>query len=381
MRLALAALLAALALPAQAQTALPFLEIVPTELGAAGVARPDAQTFVQNPALLGLVAADTRLAMAGTPVSGWLGELSHGAGTAVAGMDLGPVTLGVGLAQGTLRGETRTLGDGTVFTPADRYRALGLGAATAGPVRLAAGLTGRAIATSDAPAWTGERYQTETLRGASLDLGLAAEADVTALLGAPRLGPLTPDVQLRAGYAQTHISGLVRYSGFDASPLPRTAALGWSARAGLDLPLGARAVRLLDVEASFQAERSLVRETDYAAALGGLSAARALGGSGDEQTVGRRGARVVLGETLALGAGQYDGWGYDGVQTRSAELRAGGALSVLAALADRPALDALARRTDLRLGRVSTFVGTPDETTRTQLTLVLKRYSGVQSRG
>ena len=373
MRPVLASLLAALALPAQAQTALPFLEIVPTELGAAGVARPDAQTFVQNPALLGLVAADTRMAASGMPVSSWLGEFSHGAGTAVAGTELGPVTLGLGLAQGTLRGEARTLGDGTAFTPGDRYRALGLGAATSGPLRIAAGLTGRAIATSDAPVWTGERYQTETLRGISVDIGVATEADVTEVLGAPRLGPLVPDLQLRAGYAQTHISGTVRYSGLGASPLPRTAALGWSARAGLDLPLRARELRVLDVEASFQAERSLVRESDYAPVLGGLSPARALTGAGDEQTVGRRGVRVVLGETLALSAGTYDGWGYDGVQTRAAELRAGGALHALATLADRPALDALARRTDLRLGRVSTFVGTADETTRTQLTLVLRR--------
>ena len=372
-RLALAALLAALALPARAQTALPFLEIVPTELGAAGVARPDVQTFVQNPALLGLMAADTRLAVSGTPLAGWLGEFSHGAGTAVAGAQVGPVSVGLGLAQGTLRGETRTLGDGTVFTPGDRYRALGLGVATQGAVRLAAGATGRAIATSDAPTWTGERYRTATLYGASLDLGLAAEADVTRLAGAPRLGPLAPDVQLRAGYGQTHISGHVRYAGFEASPLPRTAALGWSARAGLDLPLRARAVRLVDLEASFQAERSLVRADDYAPLLGGLSPLAALGGTGDADTVGRRGARVVLGETLALGAGRYDGWGYDGVQTRSAELRAGGALSLIAALADRPELDALARRTDLRLGRVSTFVGTPEETARTQFTLVLTR--------
>lgn len=374
MRIAFALCLAlSLALPVQAQTALPFLEIVPTDVGSAGVARPDVQTFVQNPALLGLVAADTEVALSGTPVSGWLGELSHGGGTAVIGARFGGLTLGVGAAQGELRGETRTLGDGTVFTPSDRYRALGLGVATTGPLRVAFGATGRAITTSDAPSWTGERYATGTLRGASLDLGVAATADLAALAGRPRLGAFTPHAELRAGYAQTHIGGTVRYSGFNASPLPRTAALGWSASAGLDLPVGEHALRVVDLDVSVQAERTLVRDGAYDAALGGLSPLDALHGSGDEATVGRRGVRVVIGETLAVGTGRYNGWGYDRVRTQSVELRAGGALKALAAVTDHAVLADVARRADLRLGRTATFVGTPDQAARTQLTLVLSR--------
>ena len=184
---------------------------------------------------------------------------------------------------------------------------------------------------------------------------------------------MTSHAELRAGYAQTHIGGTVRYSGFDASPLPRTAALGWSANAGLSLPVGAHALRLVDVDVSVQAERTLVRDGAYDAALGGLSPLDALHGAGDGATVGRRGVRVGLCETLAAGAGRYNGWGYDHVQTRSVEVRAAGALKALAAVTDYAALSDVARRADLRLGRSAAFVGTPDEAMRTQLTLVLSR--------
>lgn len=360
---------------ASSQTALPFLEIAPSELGGAGVARPDVQTFVQNPALLGLIAGETRAAASGTPVASWLGELSYGTGAALAGGEIGPITLGVGAASGQMQGELRTLGDGTPYQPTDRYRALAVGVSTRGPVRVAVGATGRHISTTDAPVFDGARYTTRKLRGGTLDLGVAVSADLDDLARLPRLGPLEPSVEVRAGYAQTHISGLVQYSGFGAMPLPRTASLGWSATAGLDLPTTRGAFRLAEFEVATQAEHSLVQMDDesYAAVTGGLSPLRAAAGTGDGATTGRRGLRVVIAETIALSAGRHDGWGYDNVRSHSVELRAGGALHLLAGALDLPAADDLAQRTDLRIGRVTTYAGTADESTRTQFTLVLRR--------
>ena len=371
---ALLALALSLSPAIEAQTALPFLEIAPTELGGAGVSRPDVQTFVQNPALLGLLARDTRAAASGTPLTDWLGELDHGSGAALVGVTAGPVAVGAGLSQGRLRGEQRRLGDGTLYRPADRYRALSLGAATTGPVRLAVGATGRLVSTIDAPVFDGERFSARTLTGATLDLGVAVAADLDDVVRLPRLGPLAPAVAVRAGYAQTHIGGMVRYAGLEATPLPRTAALGWSATAGLDLPTARGAFRVAELEVSTQAEQSLVQmDAGKYAALGHLSPLHAAAGSGDASTTGRRGARVVLAETLALSTGRYDGWGYDDVRSHSVELRAGGALRLLARVAGSPRVDDLARRVDFRVGRLTTYVGTADESSRTQLSLVVRR--------
>lgn len=360
---------------ATAQTALPFLEIAPSELGGAGTARPDVQTFVQNPAMLGLLARDTRAAASGTPTTDWLGELDYGSGSALVGARVGPLTVGLGAARGELRGDARILGDGTPYQPTDRYRALSIGVATTGPVRGALGVTGRHITTTDAPVFDGDRFNATELTGATVDVGAALAADVDALVALPAIGALRPDAEVRAAYAQTHIAGTVQYSGFGPMPLPRTAALGWSATAGLDLPLASGALRLVEVDVSAQAERSLVRmaSQSYDAVLGGLSPLRALGGTGDEATTGRRGLRFVLAETFAFSAGRYDGWGYNDVRTRSAELRAGGALHLLAEALDHDALNDLARRTDLRLGWVTAYAGTVEESTRAQLTLVVGR--------
>lgn len=373
-RLALSLLLLTMAMPAAwSQTALPFLEIAPSELGGAGVARPDVQTFVQNPALLGLSAVSTRAAASGTPTVGWLGELSYGTGSALVGGEVGPLAMGVGTAQGELVGEPRTLGDGTPYQPMDRYRALGVGVATRGPIRLAAGITGRHITTTDAPVFDGERFSSLELGGASLDVGVAASADIGALTTLPTLGSVEPALTVRAGYGQTHISGEVQYSGFGPMPLPRTAALGWSATAGLDLPTKRGSLRLAELEVAAQAERSLVRmdEQRYAGVLGGLSPLHAVAGIGDDATTGRRGVRFVLAETFAFSAGRYDGWGYDDVRSRTTEVRARGVLHLLTNALGRSVGD-IGQRADLRLSWETAYAGTPDVSTRTRITLVVR---------
>ena len=381
--LALALLLAATAGRAQESqlvfTALPVLEIpaVP-EMGGATVGRAtdDARAFLQNPAALALAPAGQ--AVAGTPEATWFGEGRTSTAAAAWSSHAGRVALGVGVAQGTLSGDARTLADGTPFDPTDRYRALGASVATGSAVRVALGATARLITTTDAPVYDGARFSVGRLRGATADAGVLVSADVARLAGRPRAFGLAPALDVTAGYALTHLSGTVRYSGFARQALPRTGALGWSARAGLDLPLAAgRALRLVEAEAAFQGERRLVREHDgttaYDALTGGLGVGDALTGSGSDVTTGRRGVRVALAETVALSWGRFDGGGYRDVVTRGVEVRTAGVFAFASRhLAGGPFARALAR-TDLRVGRTTVFAGTPDAATRTTVTLVVGR--------
>ena len=380
--LALAATLA-LASPAMAQepafTALPVLEIpsVPS-LGGATVGRTsdDPRAALQNPALLGLSASSARQATAATPSAQWFGEQSVGVGAVSIGVELGRFDVGAALAQGTQSTDARTLADGTTYDPTDRYRALSVGAATRGPVRFALGTTARYVTTTDAPRWTGERFEIDNLRGVTMDLGVAASADVADLTNLPAISGFQPALDVTAGYALSHMSGSVRYHGYDKQSLPRTATLGWSAAGGLDKTLGSTPLRVVELEVAAQADHSLVHEsaegTSYDWVVGSLSPADALLGTGDVRTTGRRGLRLELAETLSLSRGRFDGWGYDDAQTRSVEVSTAGLFKVLSAGATQGPLADL-RQLDLRLGRTTVWAGTPEAATRTTLSLVLGR--------
>ena len=187
------------------------------------------------------------------------------------------------------------------------------------------------------------------------------------------VGRFTPALDVTAGDAQTHIGGVVKYSGFAGQPLPRTGALGWSVRAGLDLPVGGRALRVAEVEGAFQAERRLATQTDaglsYAPLTAGFGLADAFSGEGSDLTTGRRGVRLGLAETLSLSVGTFEGGGYREIATRTVELRTAG---VFRLAGDRlgPIGRSLAR-TDLRVGRTTVFADSPDAATRTTISLVI----------
>ena len=342
--LALATL--ALTSPAMAQepvfTALPVLEIpsVPS-LGGATVGRTtdDPRAALQNPALLGLSASSARQATAATPSAQWFGEQSVGVGAASLGIELGR-------------------------------------AATQGPVRMALGATARYVTTTDAPRWTGERFEIANLRGVTMDLGLAASANVAELANVPTVSGLQPALDVTAGYSLSHMSGTVRYHGYEKQSLPRTGTLGWSAVGGLDKTLGSTPLRVVELEVAAQADHSLVNQdaegTSYDWVVGSLSPADALLGTGGERTTGRRGARIELTETLSISRGRFDGWGYTDAQTRSVEVSTAGLFKLLSSSSTQGPLTDL-RQLDLRLGRTTIWAGTPEAATRTTLSLVLGR--------
>ena len=357
-----------------APTALPMLE-VPAQpaLGGAGVGRggADPLLFLQNPASLGLATASARVAH--VPSSTWFGDVRYGVDVATAGRSVGPLALGIGLADGAMVGAARTLADGTLYQPADRFRALGAALATRGAVRLSGGATARFVTATDAPVWTGQSYAVGRLRGVTLDVGATLAADVAALAGRPSVGPLQPSLDVTVGVAQTHWSGAIQYSGFSPRATPRTAALGWSVRAGLDPLRSSRPLRLVEAELAVQAEQSLVRSSEagfvYASALDGPSVRSVAFGTGTASTTGRRGVRLTVLETLTLSWGRFDGWGYADARTHSVEV---GSRALVAALAPVP----LARRLepfDLRLGWTTVFAGSDHETRRASVRLVVGR--------
>ncbi|NNF57898.1 MAG: hypothetical protein HKN04_06620 [Rhodothermaceae bacterium] len=378
-------------------TALPFLEIpsspMTSAIGGAGVAltEADAYGFLSNPAHLGLQARNTRAASALYPggSTDWLqvGDLTLGSSALNVGFEakvLGtPLTVGVGLAQTALRfGERAAInaqGESIgAYEPVDRFRALALGAATTGPVRLGLGATARHVVSTDRAVVEADGISTSNIWGITFDLGLLADADVTALLGHPTLGVLRPALSISAGYAQANIGGMVGYSGAPSQPLPRTARLGWSQTLGFDLPTAIGPFRLVEETSSVQAEHSLVRRTEtgygYRPVLGDMNVFQhALLGRGNEVVTGRRGFRLELGETVAFSRGSFDGWGFEEVQTRGFELHLAGPLKAAALMTGSDRLAAVATRFDVRYTRSVYFAGELNESTFHGLSLTVTR--------
>ena len=373
-----------LAAPASAQTvqtavtAMPVLEVpaVPVMGGATvGRSADDARAFLQNPAALALAPAGQ--SVSDSPSAAWFGESRVETAALAWTRETPRLRWGVGVAQGAMSGDARTLADGTRFDPTDRYRALGASVGTRGAVRVALGASARYVTTTDAPVYDGAAFSVGRLRGVAADVGALASADVMRLAGSPRVGVVAPTLDVSVGYAQTSIGGAVRYSGFARQALPRTGALGWSARAGLDARVGGQPLRLVETEAAFQAERVLARDDADGVAFdrmtGGLGLASALAGSGSARTTGRRGLGVTIAETLAITAGQFEGGGYRLARTRSVEVRTGGLFRLAARrVAPGPVAAALGR-VDLRVARTAVWAGSPDATAQTTFSLVVRR--------
>ncbi|MDX1421311.1 MAG: hypothetical protein R3181_15200 [Rubricoccaceae bacterium] len=380
-------------------SALPFLEISPSPalnaVGGAGVGavEPDPHGFLYNPAALGLVAREARALSAVYPggATDWLavGDLSFGSTALGAGFGARPaglpLAIGVGLAETALRFGERVVVDAEgaplgAYEPTDRYYALALGAATTGAARVGVGATVRHVRSTDRVVLGEDGVETANVWGFTFDLGLLAEADVTRLLGEPPLGRLRPALSVAAGYAQTNIGGEVAYTGSPKAPLPRTARLGWSARAGLDLPTAVGPLRLAEATLSIQAEHSLVRHGEapgqyrYAALLGDLDPlSNGLLGDGTDTVTGRRGWRIAVGETVVYSRGGFDGWGFRDVEAYGFEVRAAGPLKAVALLSGDRRLADWSRRFDLRFTRSVVFSGETNESVFSGLTLVVRR--------
>ncbi|HLA64161.1 MAG TPA: hypothetical protein VK610_07015, partial [Rhodothermales bacterium] len=378
--------------------ALAFLDLAPAPaalgFGDATVALPtaDAQVALANPALLGLVGRDlTAATSAGPGTADWRGYgditlrgVAQMVGASVRPFGM-PLSVGASYTRAAMGYGTQTIaGTEATYRPTDRYDALSLGAATTGAVRVAFGATGRYVSSTDrAVARDDGAADVNAVRGVTMDLGVAVSADAMQLAGRPQftlpvVGRLRPALEATVGYTQAHLGGRVRYTGGDWLPLPRTARAGWSVTAGIDRPLGdAGTLRLVSLDLARQAESRLVHETPegygYSILTGDMGAADALLGRGDALVTGRRGLRVALLETVALSYGVFGGGGFDNQRAHAVELRLAGPLKAAAALTGNDALARTARRLDLRWTRATTFVGTPNETTVSGFSLVVRR--------
>ncbi|HYE96467.1 MAG TPA: hypothetical protein VD962_09680 [Rubricoccaceae bacterium] len=371
-------------------TALPFLEIPPSPtlnaMAGAGVALPSADpyAFLYNPAQAALAARDVAGGAALYPGGAdWIGRFNYGSAAAMGGARIGRFALGGGLAQTALHfGEVEVRSrDGAYvarYEPVDRYLAAAVGASTTGAVRGAVGLATRFVSSTDSPTFEGDEFSVGRIWGFTMDLGAMAAADVARLVALPRVGPMRPALEVSAGYAQTHIGGTVGYSGSSyRDPLPRTALLGWAASAGLDLPLATSTLRVVQADLALQAEHSLVHRREdgscgYGLVLGDMNVARALTGTGNEETTGRRGLRLALAETVELSAGEFHGGGYEG-RSYGVAVRAAGPLKAAAHLTARPVLARLADHFDVRYTHAVYFAGTPNETAFGGLSLAVRR--------
>jgi hypothetical protein len=226
----------------------------------------------------------------------------------------------------------------------------------------------------------GEHLAVSTLHGFTLDLGILAEADITRLMGNPQIGRVQPELSVAIGYAQSSIGGTIGYTGQPSrSALPRTARLGWSASAGLALPVGSTSLKALQADISVQAEHLLVRHGDenaysYEHILGNLDVIEnGLLGRGSADVTARHGVRVAFFETLAVSQGGFDGWGFQHAETGGLEFRLAGPLKILGGLLDNARLSEIADRYDVRFSRSVYFKNESNESTFSGISFVVHR--------
>lgn len=173
------------------------------------------------------------------------------------------------------------------FLQSERAVSLGIGAETQGPVRLALGASTRYY--RGTYGIEGERTRSG---GLAASVGLLGTADLAALAGAGG-GGVIPVAEVSVGYAQRNIGPSVDFefrlgdeSQAYQTPLPRQAALGWSAVLGTDVMAPGGRVPAVRVSANVEGVGSLVEgrgfEDDYGydPFLGPLRLGHALTGRG-----------------------------------------------------------------------------------------------------
>ena len=168
--------------------------------------------------------------------------------------------------------------------------------------------------------------------------------------------PASPYFNVSMGYSQLNVGKKIYYiDPAQSDPIPRTAKLGYTLSAGLDLKLNNSVLRAFGYDFIAEASDVLIRldpttnTTSYQSFIGDIIFGKNLIElKGDNNVVVHKGHNFSLFETVDFMAGRFDGGGYDHERTSGLGVRAKGVLTLLKAYTTNKAFHFIADHFDIQ---------------------------------
>jgi len=313
--------------PAPRANGMANASVASTESGALGI--------VFNPAHLGRIAVERYLTFELYPSkTNWLPQLApdlkYDAKTILVGYNFKhlnkriPVSFGVAysrvfidLGKQIITGELDPMPLG-VFHSTERANVWSIGVGVDYLVKASLGLSFKDIESNLAPRVAGTQQSDGRASATARDFGVLAylpfDEVFSKLAGKPfEVQPgIRPFLGTALGYSKSNIGDKITYvDAAQADPLPRTARIGTSLKAGLSLITEKQTWRLVSFENLYEAEQLLVRNSrgkvSYAGLLGDIDFwDNVILRKGNSRIVTKKGWELNLFELLSLRNGRYE---------------------------------------------------------------------------
>lgn len=180
--------------------------------------------------------------------------------------------------------------------------------------------------------------------------------------------PAHPYFNFSIGYARLNQGGEAVYADqAQADPLPRTARLGYSFSAGLDLTLKNTSIKIIDYSFTVDADDILIERNSlsysYQSGIGDIQIGRNLIElKSSDKVVVHKGHYINFYETISLMIGRFDGNGYYSRKASGWGVSAKGVLKMLKANLENNVVDYIADHFDVQYYSTKLFQDIPIET-------------------
>ncbi|MCL5029650.1 MAG: hypothetical protein M1480_11625 [Bacteroidetes bacterium] len=180
--------------------------------------------------------------------------------------------------------------------------------------------------------------------------------------------PAIPYFNFSIGYARLNQGGEAVYvDQAQADPLPRTARLGYSFSAGLDLTLKNTSLKIIDYNFTVDADDILIesnsRSYSYQSGIGDIQIGRNLIElKSSDKVVVHKGHNINIYETISFMIGRYDGRGYYSQKSSGWGLSAKGILKMIKANYENDIVDYIADHFDVQYYSTKLFQDSGIET-------------------
>ncbi len=377
---------------AQGKAAVPMLYLNPSPqlngLGMVGTAIPtnDPFGFYYNPAQIGYTSQTNNISLQFYPSQiNWLGlnVISYNNIAFNLGYNFKNLLNGLSLSAGF--GFIHSKMDyaahlGPSYYPSsnvsyDEFNAYGFGVGIDYYVHLNVGITYKKINSKlGVPIFSNVAMGSYEANPSTIDYGLLLTIPVIKLID-PKYYlftynnlPAVPYFNFSTGYSRLNQGGEAVYvDQAQADPLPRTARLGYSISAGLDLALKNTSIKIIGYDFIVDADDILIERNSqsytYQSGIGDIQIGRNLIElKSSDKVVVHKGHNINFYETISLMIGRFDGSGYYSRKTSGWGISAKGALKMLKANLENNIVDYIADHFDIQYYSTKLFQDIPIET-------------------
>ncbi len=386
----------------QGQTALPVLQLNPSPrlngLGEIGVSLPnhDPYGFYYNPAQLGYMSQTENLSYQLDPsTSHWMPYVFHGVYKNTSfniGYNFEKLLNGLKLSAGFgyihSKMDYGLSGNPILNDSYDGYNAYGFGVGLDYYIQISAGLTYKSIH-SVLPSFSFNDSKSVEADVSTMDYGLLMTIPVTKLIE-PDLHfnvlqsiPAMPYFNISMGYSQLNIGKEIYYiDPAQSDPLPRTARLGYTLSAGLDIKLNNSILRAFEYDFIAEADNILAQVdlTNNTVNYQGLTGDIVFGKNlielkGDDNVTVHKGNNFSFFETIDFMIGRFDGQGFRQEKSYGFGVRIKGIFTLLKAYTSDRVFNYIADHFDVQYYSSTLF---PEDVRETKLSGLNVSFGGFE---